>query len=56
MISREATLAAALLCLRNHYDVGREDLKGRVLERIDLVLERRTPTVDEMKEFRRDFP
>lgn len=35
----ESILAAALLWLRNHYDVGQPDLKDQVLERIDRVLD-----------------
>ena len=51
----EGTLAAALLWLRNHYDVGKPELKQQVLSRADAVLKQREPTLDEMKEFRRDF-
>jgi hypothetical protein len=52
----EGTLAAALLWLRNHYDVGKPELKKEVLARIDSVLKQREPTFSEMREFRRDFP
>ena len=60
MISRDRhdqrTLAASLLWLRNHYDVGKPELKQRVLDRVDKVLEQHELTLDNMKEFRRDFP
>jgi hypothetical protein len=36
----QEVLAAALLWLRNHYDIGKAELKPIVLARIDAVLER----------------
>lgn len=45
-------LAAALLWLRNHYEVGAPDLKDRVIERIDRVLKWREPTGEDMRRFR----
>lgn len=38
MNTREQDLAACLLWLRNHYDVGRSRCKPQVLDRVDRVL------------------
>lgn len=50
------TLAAALLWLRNHYDVGNKDVKRIVLARIDRVLEAYPVSVVSMRKFRKEFP
>jgi hypothetical protein len=49
-------LAAALLWLRNHYEVGDPALRDDVIERIDRVLANYHPTVKDMKYFRKMFP
>lgn len=39
MNTREQDLTYALMWLRNHYDIGRRELKAEVIARIDKVLE-----------------
>jgi hypothetical protein len=54
--SNQRILAAALLWLRNHYDVGDPALREDVIERIDRVLADYHPTVSDMDHFRKMFP
>lgn len=48
MTGREETLTAALLWLRNHYDLRHPKLKSQVLESIDRVLADGGPISGEM--------
>lgn len=50
-------LTAALLWLRNHYDIRDKKIaKARVLKRIDDVLRRYEPTLAGQARFREEFP
>jgi hypothetical protein len=49
-------LAAALLWLRNHYEVGDPELKNEVIDRIDRVLEHIDLEITDMERFRQLFP
>lgn len=52
----QEVLAAALLWLRNHYDVGNERVKAKVLNRVDRVLKDHEPSGAAMAELRRKYP
>jgi hypothetical protein len=51
-----AILRSALLWLRNHYDVGKEGLKPKVLSRIDSVLVDYEPSIASLTAFRDAYP
>jgi hypothetical protein len=56
-MTREEELAAALLWLRNHYDVGDCRLKRQVLARADQVLAAGGAiTGDHMRQLREKYP
>lgn len=50
-MTRERELAAALLWLRNHYDVGDRKLKPEVLRLTDLILDQEPVSGPEYGEF-----
>ncbi len=52
MSDSEDILAAALLWIRNQYDVGDQSLKQAALDRIDAVLADHEPSLSGMKQFR----
>jgi hypothetical protein len=45
-------LGAALLWLRNHYDVGRPEVKSKVLKVIDKIIDELGVTMKDMERFR----
>jgi hypothetical protein len=47
---------AALLWLRNHYDVGRPELKPLVLNVIDAIIDSDPPDREAMRRFRLHHP
>jgi hypothetical protein len=49
-------LRAALLWLRNHYDVGDPAIKDEVLARVDTVLGDKLPDHNDMEAFRNLYP
>lgn len=50
------TLTAALLWLRNHYDVGNPDVKSVVLKRIDDILNDFPATASAITDLQRTYP
>lgn len=55
-VTDQEVLAAALLWLRNHYDIGDPKLKRKVLNRIDRVLKNHEPSAVAMVELRKRYP
>jgi hypothetical protein len=49
-------VAAALVWLRNHYQIGDLSLKRKVLKRIDAVIEDQHVSIEDMRAFRAKYP
>jgi hypothetical protein len=49
-------IAACLLWLRNHYEVGKPELREEVLRTVDEVLDSCYPSMADMGKFRKMFP
>ena len=54
--THETILIAALLWARNHLDVGKPELKGEVLKRLDEVLRDYPPSIAGNRLFNTKYP